>query len=126
MERLLAATLAVVVILACFMGLASNLTDKQTSRMYARAHLVEVKSAASQALLIGMMPYVVLGIAVIGGTVAVIALTWPRPMPPTRAIERKVVIILLQPEQAMLQPEQTRHEYWSQSARVIRRYLETL
>lgn len=122
MERLLAVTLAVVVILACFMGLASNLTDKQTSRMYARAHLIEAKSAANQALLVGLMPYTILGLAVISGAVVVvIALTWPRPAPPTevKVIEQRVIV--------MLQPGQAKREFWSrleQSENVRRQHEE--
>lgn len=95
--------------------------DKQTTRLYARAHLVEAQSSARQDLLAGLMPYAILGLATTGGVVTVIAMTYGlvafatiwvnRPPPPeTVILERQIVV--------MLQPGQTHREFWQQANKV--------
>ncbi len=96
---------------------AGKVTDKQTQRLYARAHLVESQSSARQDLLAGLMPYAILGLATISGVIAVVALIagaiaitaiWSdRPQAaPTKVIERQIIV--------MLQPGQTRRDFWQQ------------
>jgi ABC-type multidrug transport system permease subunit len=107
--------------LIVILGIATLLTlasakadDARTNRLYARAHLVEANSSARQDLLVGMMPYAVLGLATVGGVVAIVALAagavavvavWSdrgqaRPM----MIERQMII--------MIQPGQSRREVY--------------
>ena len=117
------AVLWLIVILA-FAGLlaiaSARADDARTNRLYARAHLVEAQSSARQDLLAGLMPYTIVGLAAIGGTISVVALMagvvavvviWSnRPQPQTtQIIERQMVILL--------QPGQTRPEFWRQVAR---------
>lgn len=61
-------------LLVLFVYAMGKLTDAQTDRLYARAHLVEVKSDARTDYINSMMPLVtmLLGIAVVAGMVIVI------------------------------------------------------
>lgn len=117
--------LIVVLAFAGLLALASaRADDARTSRLYARAHLVEVNSSARQDLLTAMMPFIILGLATIGGTIAIVALTYGlvtvaaiwlnRPPPPPAAatiiLERQIIV--------MLQPGQTRRELWQQVSKV--------
>ncbi len=114
--------LIVILAFAGLLALASaRADDARTNRIYATAHLVGVQSSARQDTLAAMMPYAILGLATIGGTIAVVALVagvvavvalWSsRPPPaPTRVIERQMII--------MLQPGQTPREFWRQVSKV--------
>ena len=110
--------LALVILLALA---AARANDAQTSRLYARAHLVDSQSSARQDLLAGMMPYAILGLAAISGVIAVVALVagvvavvaiWSSrpPSTPIREIERQTIILL--------QPGQTRRDFWRQVSEV--------
>lgn len=101
--------------------ISGEAADKQTNRLYARAHLVDSQSSARQDTLAAMMPYAILGVATIGGVIAIIALVagivavvaiWSsRPATqPVREIERQMII--------MLQPGQTRREVWRQVSEI--------
>lgn len=95
--------------------------DARTNRLYARAHLVEVKSDARQDTLTGLMPYVVIVAIAIGGSVVVVALMFAsvaivaivsnRPRHP-RIIERQIVIVL-QPGQ----PKRAAYSFLSSAIR---------
>lgn len=95
--------------------------DKQTGRLYARAHLVDSQSSARLDILAAMMPYAILGVATIGGVIAIVALMagvvavvaiWSSRPPAAQAkeIERQIFI--------MLQPGQTRREVWQQVSEI--------
>jgi len=114
--------LIVILAFAGLLALASaRADDARTNRLYARAHLVEAQSSARQDLLAGLMPYTIIGLATIGGVIAVVALVagvvavvaiWsdrPQAAPP-RVIERQMVILL--------QPGQTPREFWRQVSKV--------
>lgn len=82
--------------------------EKQASRLYARAHVIEAKAGARQDLLAALMPYTIIGLATLGGTIAVVALmagtvaivalAKRTPAQSHRVIERQT-ILLLQPGQ---------------------------
>ncbi len=109
--------LIVILGLVGLLTLASARADEaRTSRLYARAHLVEAQSSSRQYLLAGLMPYTIIAVSIIGGTIAIVALVagvvavvavWPRsPVAPGRVIEIETRTIIL------LQPGQSRRELW--------------
>lgn len=103
--------------LALLFWIIGEANEKEAGRLYARAHVIEANSAARQDLLAGLMPYVVVSVSIIGGTVAVIALTvfgvaiMRRPVSPRQperiietyhtrhTVERTRTILILQPGQ---------------------------
>lgn len=103
----------VILALAGLLALASaRADDARANRIDAQARLVGAQSSARQDLLVGLMPYALLGLVTItGGTITIVALTWPRPTPPaqTQIIERRIIerriierqmVILIQPGQS--------------------------
>jgi hypothetical protein len=66
------------IVVLSFAGLLALATaradDARTNRLYARAHLVEAQSSARQDTLAALMPYTIIGLATIGGVIAVVAL----------------------------------------------------
>lgn len=87
--------------------LSGKLADKQTSRLYARAHLSEVQNEGRKDLMAGLMPYVIVGISLVAGVTVVLALTFGlisitalwinRPQQQTRRIIETRSILILQP-----------------------------
>ena len=118
MKDFLAWLIVIIAAITLLIYITGEAADKQTTRLYARAHIIETKSEARQDLLAGLMPYVVVSVSIIGGTIAVIALTIfgiaiinrptpPHPPPPKRIIEtyhetrhtETRTILILQPGQ---------------------------
>lgn len=102
--------------LAILVWVIGEANEKEAGRLYARAHVIETNDQARQNLLSVLMPYVVISVSIIGGTVAVIALTVfgvaiihrlpPPPRRPERIVERHTethretrTILILQPGQ---------------------------
>ena len=98
------ATFMILVILLLWM--AGQLEDKRTDTLYARAHLSEIKNEGRKDLMAGLMPYTVIAVSLVAGTVALVAMTWGmvaivnRPLPPERHILEKQVFVMLQPGQS--------------------------
>ena len=110
-------------LLACLLAMATaKADDARTNRLYARAHLVDAQASARQDTLAAMMPYTIVGVAVIGGVIAVVALVagvvavvaiWSErssQAEPPKVIERQVIIVL--------QLGQTRRDFWRQASEV--------
>lgn len=117
MKNALLWLIAIIIAFAIMLTATGFNADRQTQRLYAQAHLTNAQSSARQDLLAGLMPYTIIAVAVIGGTIATAALIagavaitaiWAsRPQaPPTRVIERQTMILL--------QPGQTPREFWRQ------------
>ena len=80
--------------------------DKQSSRLYARAHLSEVQNEGRKDLMAGLMPYVVISVSLIVSAIVVIALASlaavgiyamgqrPAASQPMRVIETRTILIL--------------------------------
>lgn len=123
MEKILFWVLAILGVIIFWTYLAGEVADKQTSRLYARAHVIETQSEARKDLMAGLMPYVVISVSLIAGVIVVIAMTFGlisvtaiwinRPLPPKteiRIIERQIIV--------MLQPDQSRRDYYRQLEKV--------
>ncbi len=110
LQWILVFTLAVI-LLAYVSG---EVTDKQTSRLYARAHLSEIQNEGRKDMMAGLMPYAIIGVAAIGGSIAIVAMTYglvavatiwinrPQVTRPTHTIQRITetrTILILQPGQ---------------------------
>ena len=93
---------------------AGEAADKQTGRLYARAHLSEVQNEGRKDMMTGLMPYAIIGVSAIGGSIAIIAMTYglivvatiwinrPQITRPTHTIEKNRIIetktiLILQP-----------------------------
>lgn len=76
MKDLLMWTVVIIGALIILVWALGEVQDKQANRLYARAHLVEANSSARQDFLAGLMPYTIVGLATIGGSIAAIALTY--------------------------------------------------
>lgn len=76
MKDLLMWTVVIIGALIILVWALGEAQDKQAGRLYARAHLVEANSSARQDFLAGLMPYTIVGLATIGGSIAAIALTY--------------------------------------------------
>ena len=127
MERILLLLLAILITIAIFTHLVGEVADKQTSRIYARAHLVETKNEATKGLLGVMLPYVIIAVSLIAGAIVVVAMTFGlisvtalwinRPQPPrieTHIIERHTMV--------MLRPGQSPKDYYRQLEKTNRIY----
>lgn len=87
-----------------FLYVSGRVTDKQTNRLYARAHLSEVQNEGRKDLMAGLMPYVVISVSLIAGVIVVIALTFGlisitalwinRQQQQTQRIENRTLLIL--------------------------------
>ncbi len=126
MEKILSWVLVILVAIILLAYLVGEATDKQTSRIYARAHLLEVLSESRKDLAVIFMPYVVIAVSLIAGVTVVVALTYGliavttiwinRPLPPPppkteiRIIERQIIV--------MLRPNQSRRDYYQQLEKV--------
>ncbi|KKL48413.1 hypothetical protein LCGC14_2325790 [marine sediment metagenome] len=126
MEKILSWVLAIFIAIIFFTYLVGEVTDKQTSRLYARAHLSEVRSESRKDLSVIFLPYVIIAVSLIAGVIVVVALTYGliavtaiwinRPLPPPppkteiRIIERQIIV--------MLRPNQSRRDYYQQLEKV--------
>jgi hypothetical protein len=111
MKDLLLWLIVILGLVGLLMLASAKADDARASRLYARAHVIEANSSARQDLLAGLMPYAILGLATIGGVIAIVALTagtvavvtiWSSQLQagPARVIERQQMIVMIQPGQS--------------------------
>jgi hypothetical protein len=97
---------------------AGEAEEKRASALYARAHLSEVQNEGRKDMMTGLMPYAIIGVSAIGGTIAIIAMTYglvtvaaiwinrPQTQTQTHIIERQIIV--------MLQDGQSRRDFFKQ------------